>query len=61
MINLYEPNEEDNIISFEVLTDDLIRITIEYEGDTETVTLVNENSSFYTSGCIDGPLNEALL
>ena len=54
-------NGDETIISFEVLTDDLIRITIEYEGDTETVTLVNENSSFSTSGCIDGPLNEALL
>ena len=52
---------DETIVSFEVLTDDLIRVTLEYEGGTEVVTLVNENSSFSTSGCLDSPLNEGLL
>ena len=52
---------DETIVSFEVLTDDLIRVTLEYEGGTEVVTLVNENSSFSTSGCLDSPLNDGLL
>lgn len=52
---------EDVTFSFEVLSDNIIRITISDDDGTDTISLVKENSSFSLNGCLDGALNGHLL
>ena len=52
---------DDVTVTFEVLSDDLIRLTRSYDGVGDSLLMTKENSSFSFSGCVDGPSNGILL